>query len=238
MEAITALKDTPIPNVLVLGGLAFLLLAVAGQVAGKIDVPPARQKWAALIGTLLLVSGVILYLIPSSPPSPNTIASAKSPPTPAVPTGIPTSIPAVDSSTAMPTPQPTAILSGDCFAQYFSGIPSDRVRTIEMGTIAFEVLRPDQPKNGVIGIKFTEFNRPIGAMKFHFIPDSSIFRIEAVVGASCEVIENYANEGRGGDKRVLQNWDTLQVQLGDHKYAVRFGHSAGQIRASTRQASS
>ncbi len=65
---ITALKDTPIPTILVVGGIAFLLLAVAGQVAGKIEVPPARQKWAGLAGTLLLMAGVTLHLIPTLPP--------------------------------------------------------------------------------------------------------------------------------------------------------------------------
>jgi hypothetical protein len=41
-SAIAALKDTPIPTILVIAGIVFLLLAIAGQLAGRIAVPPER----------------------------------------------------------------------------------------------------------------------------------------------------------------------------------------------------
>jgi hypothetical protein len=51
MESVIAvLKDTPIPTILVIAGIAFLLLAIAGQLAGRIVVAPERQRWAAIIG--------------------------------------------------------------------------------------------------------------------------------------------------------------------------------------------
>jgi hypothetical protein len=46
---IAALKDTPLPTILVVAGIAFLLLAVAGQIAGRIVVAPERQRWSAII---------------------------------------------------------------------------------------------------------------------------------------------------------------------------------------------
>ena len=49
-SVIAALKDTPIPTILVIAGIAFLLLAIAGQLAGRIVVAPERQRWAAIIG--------------------------------------------------------------------------------------------------------------------------------------------------------------------------------------------
>jgi hypothetical protein len=61
---ITALKDTPIPTILVVAGIVFLLLAIAGQLAGRIAVPPERQRQAAIIGCLLLVVGVALHVAP------------------------------------------------------------------------------------------------------------------------------------------------------------------------------
>jgi hypothetical protein len=61
---ITALKETPIPTILVIAGIAFLLLSIAGQLAGRIAVPPERQRWAAVVGSILLVAGVALYIIP------------------------------------------------------------------------------------------------------------------------------------------------------------------------------
>lgn len=59
-----ALKDTPIPTILVVAGIVFLLLSIAGHLAGKIVVSPERQRWAAAIGGVLTVLGVALYIIP------------------------------------------------------------------------------------------------------------------------------------------------------------------------------
>jgi hypothetical protein len=65
MESIiTALKDTPIPTIMVVAGIVFLLLAVAGQLAGRIVVAPERQRWAAIIGGGLLVIGLALHIAP------------------------------------------------------------------------------------------------------------------------------------------------------------------------------
>jgi hypothetical protein len=65
MESIIgALKDTPIPTILVIAGIAFLLLAIAGQLAGRIVVAPERQRWAALIGGGLLAVGLALHIVP------------------------------------------------------------------------------------------------------------------------------------------------------------------------------
>jgi hypothetical protein len=62
---ITALKDTPIPTILVVAGIVFLLLSIAGQLAGRIAVPPERQRQAAIIGCLLVVVGLALHVTPS-----------------------------------------------------------------------------------------------------------------------------------------------------------------------------
>ena len=70
-EVITALKDTPIPTILVVAGIVFLLLAIAGQLAGRIVVAPERQRWAAVIGDGLLAIGVALYVIAQWPTGPS-----------------------------------------------------------------------------------------------------------------------------------------------------------------------
>jgi hypothetical protein len=59
---ITALKDTPIPTILVIAGIAFLLLSTVDQLAGRISVPPEQRRQAKIIGCLLLVVGVALYV--------------------------------------------------------------------------------------------------------------------------------------------------------------------------------
>ena len=85
-SVVAALKDTPIPTILVIAGIAFLLLAIAGQVAGRIAVAPERQRWAALIGGGLLTIGLALHIVPllqsrlTDPPIEKVPASG--PPTP------------------------------------------------------------------------------------------------------------------------------------------------------------
>ena len=95
IQIITALKDTPVPTILIVGGLLFLLLAIASRFAGQIEVPPTRQMWAGLIGVLLLLTGLVLYIVPQA-----TASSTPTIPPTATPTPSPTSLPT-------PTPTPT-----------------------------------------------------------------------------------------------------------------------------------
>jgi hypothetical protein len=65
MESLlAALKNTPIPTIMVVAGIVFLLLSMAGQLAGRITVPPERQRQATIIGCLLVVVGVALHVVP------------------------------------------------------------------------------------------------------------------------------------------------------------------------------
>ena len=45
----TALKDTPVPTVLVVVGIGLLRLSIAGPFAGRMAVAPERQRWAAMM---------------------------------------------------------------------------------------------------------------------------------------------------------------------------------------------
>ena len=119
-----------------------------------------------------------------------------------------------------PTPKRTLATSEDCFIQYFSGIPKDRVSVMEVGALEFRLIRLDQPKDTVIGVRFTEGNRTIGAIKFYFFPGNKIFKVETLVDSKCQAVEEYSNANRRwGDKRVLQNGDAIQIKLGDHEYS-------------------
>lgn len=63
-EILLGLKDTPVPTLLVLGGLIFIFIAIVGRFAYQIDVPRERQIIAGIFGISLLLSGVILYIAP------------------------------------------------------------------------------------------------------------------------------------------------------------------------------
>lgn len=75
VEALSILKDTPIPTLLILGGILLLVLSVATNVGKKVQVAKERQKWAALAGLLLIMVGTFLYLYPA----PSTAGGAPTP---------------------------------------------------------------------------------------------------------------------------------------------------------------
>ncbi len=79
LDLLSQLSNTPVPNVLVIAGIVFLLLAVAGKVGANLSVPPNRQKTAALVGTILLISGIAIFM---APPGPNPVENT--PPTPPI----------------------------------------------------------------------------------------------------------------------------------------------------------
>ena len=61
-EVLSTLKDTPLPTLLAVSGVFFILLSIASQLSGKITVDPSQRKLALLAGSVLVVIGVGLYL--------------------------------------------------------------------------------------------------------------------------------------------------------------------------------
>jgi hypothetical protein len=70
MDAILKLLvDAPLGTLFVMAGLAFLFIAVAGNVAGKIEPGRMGRIAAAVVGPVLLVAGLALHRQPVSSPS-------------------------------------------------------------------------------------------------------------------------------------------------------------------------
>ena len=65
VDLLTSLKDTPLPTLLILAGLFFLLLSVVAKLGGAIEVNPAQQKLAMAIGLFLLIIGLVVTLKPA-----------------------------------------------------------------------------------------------------------------------------------------------------------------------------
>ena len=65
IEILKTLKDTPIPSILVIGGILFLLLSFVRKVGSNIELEPTKAWLVGIIGIVLLCSGVGLYLIPA-----------------------------------------------------------------------------------------------------------------------------------------------------------------------------
>ncbi len=74
---ITALKDTPVPNILIFAGIFFIFLAIVGKIAGKVEVPAGRQRLSLAIGTILLISGLSIYFVQLPPRQKTTTTDEK-----------------------------------------------------------------------------------------------------------------------------------------------------------------
>ncbi|HTW54712.1 MAG TPA: hypothetical protein VME45_22675 [Stellaceae bacterium] len=78
-DVLSAIQNTPLPTILILAGIVFWVLAIAGSVAGKITVQPSQQKTAGLVGSGFIVIGLILYFVHTSPsqtPTPTSSTAA------------------------------------------------------------------------------------------------------------------------------------------------------------------
>lgn len=62
-ETADSILSAPLANVLVLAGIVFLLVAVLGTVAGKVDPGKAGRIAAGGIGAILLVVGLSMHLV-------------------------------------------------------------------------------------------------------------------------------------------------------------------------------
>jgi hypothetical protein len=57
-DVLSALKDTPLPTILVIAGIFCLVLSVTSQFTGKITVDPTQRFWARVAGAALVVVGI------------------------------------------------------------------------------------------------------------------------------------------------------------------------------------
>ena len=62
---IKALQDTPIPLLLIVSGLFFLLLGFVNKVGGVIEVDPSQRKWIIPVGLFLLIVGLVITFKPN-----------------------------------------------------------------------------------------------------------------------------------------------------------------------------
>ncbi len=209
-------------TILFIFGIIYIFLKALGkfQASSKeSEEGEIESKWFTLKGNtgLILVGlGVLLFLF--GPLVEKPTATPPFPPTPG----------ATLTPTMTPTPTSTPIIS---FTDCFQGIPENRIKVMEEGTQDFELTGPLESKDEPVVIKLTKNNELIGYIKLIFISTNEIFKIEKIVDPKCQQIEEYSNIDRGGDKHVLQNWDTVQIRFGDYKYGLRIGYTGVIIEA-------
>ncbi len=71
LKSVAELAATPLPTILVIGGIVFLFVAVV-TVGGNISITAPKRFLSGVIGAVLLIAGVGLYLVPAPEPVPGT----------------------------------------------------------------------------------------------------------------------------------------------------------------------
>ena len=105
-EAIKAIQETPVPTMLIVAGLFFILLGFISKLGGMIEVSSEQKKFTIPIGLLVLTIGLVLYFSPS--PNVGSPINSSGPTLTTDPTPTPTSSsPAPNNSAITPAPEPT-----------------------------------------------------------------------------------------------------------------------------------
>lgn len=89
------------------------------------------------------------------------------------------------------------------------------------------------PKTGPIGLALTDSGHAIASLPFSFFPDGEIFKLTWVLDSSCRPV-GYWIEVRPGEKRVLQNWDTILFPEISKAHAVRLSYTEDEIAVNFR----
>lgn len=77
------IQDTPVPTVLILAGLFFVLLGFVDKLGGVIEVSQGQKRWAIPIGLFILTIGLAVYFNPvdttssESPPNSDQLVTAE-----------------------------------------------------------------------------------------------------------------------------------------------------------------
>jgi len=66
-DVFLAIKDTPIPTILVVGGVLFILLSLVTSITGNIQVEPTQRRRSFITGIVITALGVLLYTWPPYP---------------------------------------------------------------------------------------------------------------------------------------------------------------------------
>jgi hypothetical protein len=100
------LRDTPLPTILVIGGIVFLLLTVLQKAGTSIETKPSKERFSVITGVVLLLSGISLYLVPPTPDV--SVAETPAPVISITETIPPADIAQVEATTTQITSNPTA----------------------------------------------------------------------------------------------------------------------------------
>ena len=169
-ELLGAVQDTPIPNLLVVAGIVFIFLAIAGGLSDKVTVPKERQRLIGAIGAVLLIAGVGLHLLDSRRPASGDAEATPAPIQPAIVTAPTTAQATATSATVVPdstqassapalTPSTAPVTATTAYSGALGAVPAlPGTETIPLTKLAASIPWLPLDSNAIPGSYFYLFN--------------------------------------------------------------------------------
>ncbi|WP_392532084.1 hypothetical protein [Nostoc sp. C117] len=111
LDLLKIVQTTPIPLILILAGIFFILLRFANKIGGFIEIDPSQRQWTLPIGLFLLTIGLLLNFASTRPSTPSTITPITSTPSTITPiTSTPSTITPITSTRPISLPENSNIL--------------------------------------------------------------------------------------------------------------------------------
>jgi len=118
-----------------------------------------------------------------------------------------------------------------CLSTWGNEVLAERQFTLEVGSQDVVLLGPGEDRTEPFLLRFQEGGVPVGAAQVLFVPDGQLFRVQALVDASCQPA-TFVNRVHTGAV-VMQNWDIIEFVLNGTHYALRLGDTGTTIDAAT-----
>jgi hypothetical protein len=191
------------------------------------DEPPGKPSfWTSLPGVLTgaaalvtALAGALALFIGNRAPATDQATASLTAEQPA------------QRAAASPPAAPAGAAAQDtaCYATHLAGVPQDHRKELQAGAADRVLIGATESKSGVFAVRLSDGDEPLGLLRLRVRAADGSFRIEDVVDAECRSVVDVANVSRGGDPRVLQNWDEARLRVADRSFLLRLGYAGGEV---------
>lgn len=117
-----------------------------------------------------------------------------------------------------------------CLNNYLSAISNKIIKSIEVGSSDLRFTYDHQVNNKQTVLIFRENSKLIATLIMNLYPENEQFKVISIVDKNCNKIETFFNNThKDGRKYLLQNWETLNINIDKKTYLLTLGHIEGKI---------
>ena len=109
-------------------------------------------------------------------------------------------------------------------------IRNNKINYIELGSKYLRI-ELDNKKQVTLGIR--ENSNLLATVVLNIFSENKMLKIDSITDSNCNKISNFFNDSVGGNKYILNNWETLGININENKYFVRLGYVENSIEVIT-----